>query len=74
MADTKAITHVSQLDGCMVKRYQVIILNLIFSLDLIDDQFRVTIGFEIFHTYLLSKLEATEHSIVLCHIIGIGFR
>jgi len=57
----------------MVLGYQVFIADLIFSFDLIDDQFRVTISLEIFHPHLLSNMEANEQSVVLCHIIGTRF-
>jgi len=74
MADVKAIKCVSQLDGCMMRRYQVFMSDLILSFDLIDDQLRVTIGLELFHSHLLSRLEANEQSIILSHIIGTSFR
>jgi len=74
MADVKAIKCVNYLDGCIVVRYQVFMLNLILSFDLIDDQLGVTIGFEICYPHLLSVLEADEQGIVLNHIIRIWFR
>ena len=74
MANIEAIKCVGQLDGCMVIMYQVFIPDLILSFDLIADQLRVTIGLKIFHPHLLSKLEANEQSVVLCHIIGTRFR
>ena len=73
MADVEAIKCVSQLDGCIMIRYQIFMSSLIFSFDLIDDQLGVTIGFEICDPHLLSELEANEQSIAFSHIIGTGF-
>jgi len=56
MADIEAIKGVSQLDGCIMIKYQVFMTNLILSLDLINNQFGVTIGFKVLYPYLLSKL------------------
>jgi len=60
MADIEAIKYVSQLDGFMVIRYQVFMMNLVLSVDLINNQFGVIIGFRILYPYLLSKLKANE--------------
>jgi len=60
MADVEANKCVSQLDGCMTIRYHVFMVNLILSFDLINDQLRVTIGFEIFYPHLLSEFEGNE--------------
>ena len=54
MADIEAIKGVSQLDD------QVFMTNLILSLDLINNQFEVTIGFKKLYPTLLSKLETNE--------------
>ena len=47
MANVEAIKYVSQLHGCQVLWYQVFMMNLILSFDLIDNQFGVTIDFKI---------------------------
>ena len=60
MADIEAIKYVSQLDGFMVIRYQVFMMNLVLSVDLINNQFGVIIGFRVLYPYLLSKLKANE--------------
>jgi len=44
----------------MVIRYQVFMPNLILSLDLVDDQFGVTISFKVPYPHLLSELKADE--------------
>jgi len=44
--------------------------DLIFTLDLVDDQLGITISFKISHPYLLRKLEASEQSIVLGYVVG----
>ena len=63
MTDVEAIKCISQLNGCMVIRYQVFMTDLIFTLDLVDDQFGVTISFKLPYPHLLSELEANEQSI-----------
>ena len=60
MADVEAIKYVSQLDGCIVIRYQVFMSSFILSFDLMDNQLGVTIGFEICYPHLSSELEADE--------------
>ena len=37
-------------------------VNLILSFDLINNQFRVTVGFKIFYPHLSGKLEGNEQS------------
>jgi len=44
--------------------------DLIFILDLINDQLGIIISFKISYPHLLSELEANELSIVLSYIIG----
>jgi len=73
MTNIEAIKYVSQLNDYMVIRYKVFMTNLILSLDLINLQLEITIGFEIFYPHSLSKLKANEKSIVLDYIIRIGF-
>ena len=60
MVDIEAIKCVSQLDGCMVIRYQVFMTNLVLFLDLINNQFEVTISFKVLYSHLLSEPEANE--------------
>ena len=60
MADIEATKCVIQLDGCMVIRYQVFMMNLVLSLDLINNQFGVTIDFKELYPHLLTKLEAKD--------------
>jgi len=43
--------------------------DLILSFDLVDNQFGVTISFEVLYPHLLSELKANEKSIVLSYII-----
>ena len=74
MTDIEDFKCISQLNGCMVIRYEVFITNLIFTLDLVDDQLGIAISFKVFYPRLLAELEANEQSIVLRYIIGIRFR
>ena len=53
----------------MVIRYQVFMLNLILSLDLVDDQFGVIVNFKVPYPHLLSELEANEQIIVLSYVV-----
>ena len=57
----------------MVVKYQVFMTKLIFSFELADNQFGVTISFKVLYPHLLSELEANEQGIVLSYIIGIKF-
>jgi len=47
--------------------------DLIFTLDLVDDQLEITISFKVSYPYLLSELEANEQSIVLSYVVGTRF-
>jgi len=49
-------------------------MDLILSFDLVDDQFGVTISFEVLYLYLLSELEGNEQNIILSSIVGAEFR
>ena len=73
MTDIEAIKCISQLNGCMVIRYQVFMTDLIFSLDLVDDQFGVTISFKVSYPHLLSELEVDEQGIILSYVVGVRF-
>ena len=46
--------------------------DLIFTFDLIDDQFRVTTSFKVSHP--LGKLEANKQGSVLSYVVGTRFR
>ena len=48
--------------------------DLIFTLDLVDDQLGIAISFKELHPHLLGKLEANEQSIVLSYVVGTRFR
>lgn len=54
MANVKVVERVSQLNGCLVIRYQVLITNLIFTLDLADNQLRVTIRLKVMYPISLA--------------------
>ena len=60
MADIEAIKCVSQFNGCLVIRYQVFMTNLILLLDLINNQFGVTIGFKVLYSHSLGELEVNK--------------
>jgi len=72
IVDEEATKCLSQLDGCIVIRYQVFMTNLVLSLDLIKNQSGIIIGFKVLYPHFFSKLEANESGVVLGHIIGIG--
>ena len=55
-------------------RYEVFMMDLIFTLDLVDDQLGITISFKVLYPYLLIKLEVIEQSIVLSYIVETRFR
>jgi len=58
----------------MVMGYQVFMMNLILSFDLVDNQFGVTISLKVLYPHLLSELKANEQSIVLSYVVGARFR
>ena len=64
MTYVEAFKCSSQLNGCMMIRYEVFMADLIFTLDLVDDQLGITISFKISHPHLLSELEANELSLI----------
>ena len=57
----------------MMIRYEVFMADLIFTLDLIDDQIGITISFKVMHPHLLNELETNEQSIVLSYVVGTRF-
>jgi len=70
MTDVEAFECISQLNGCMMIRYEVFMADLIFTLNLVDDQLRIVISFKILYPHLLSEVEANEQSIVLSYVVG----
>ena len=74
MTDVETFKCISQLNDCMVIRNEIFITDLIFTLDLVDNQIGITICFKLLYFHLLSELEANEQSIVLSYIIGTRFR
>ena len=65
MTNIEAFKCISQLNGWMMIRYKVFMANLIFTLDLVDDQLGIAISFKVLYPYLLSEWEANKQSIVL---------
>jgi len=74
MTNVETIECSSQLNGCIVIRYEVFMTGLIFTLDLVDDQLEIAISFKVSYPHLLSKLEANEQSIILSYVVGTRFR
>jgi len=70
MTGVEAFECNSQLNSCMMIRYEVFMADLIFTLNLVDDQLRIAISFKILYPHLLSEVEANEQSIVLNYIVG----
>ena len=73
MTDVEAFRRISQLNGCIVIRYEVFMTDLIFTFDLVDDQLGININFKVLYSHLLSKLEANEQSIILSYVVGKRF-
>ena len=48
--------------------------DLIFTLDLVNDQLGITKSFKISYSHFFSELEANEQSIILSNIVGTRFR
>ena len=70
MTNVETLKYISQLNGYMMIRYEVFMADLIFTLDLVDDQHGITISFKVLYPHLLSKLEANEQSIILGYVVG----
>jgi len=60
MTDVEAFKCISQLNGCMMIRYEVFMTDLIFTLDLVNDQLGITISFKVLYPLLLSELEVNK--------------
>jgi len=52
MTDVEAFECISQLNGCMMIRYEIFMADLIFTLNLVDDQLRIVISFKILYPHL----------------------
>jgi len=74
MTDIEAFKYISQLNGCMMIRYEVFMVDLIFTLNLVDDQLGIAISFKILYPHLLSEVEANDQSIILSYIVGTRLR
>ena len=74
MTDVEAFKRISQLNSCMVMRYEVFMMDLIFTLDLVDDQLGIAISFKVLYPHLLGELKANEKNIVLSYVVRIRFR
>ena len=53
-------------------KYEVFMVDLIFTLNLVDDQLGIAISFKILYPHLLSEVEANEQSIILSYVVGIA--
>ena len=60
MTDIEAFKCISQLNGCMVIRYEVFVMDFIFTLDLVDDQLEIALSFKVLYPHLLGELKANE--------------
>ena len=74
MTDVEGFEYISQLNDCMMIRYKIFMADLIFTLNLVDDQLGITISFKILYPHLLSEVEANEQSIVLSYVVGTRLR
>jgi len=74
MTDIEAFKCISQLNDCMVIRYEIFVTDLIFTLDLVDDQLGIAISFKVLYPHLLGELEANEQITVISYIVGTRFR
>jgi len=60
MTNVEAFECISQLNGCMMIRYEIFMADLIFTLNLVHDQLGIAISFNILYPHLLSEVEANE--------------
>ena len=58
----------------MVIRFEIFMTDLIFTLNLVDDQLGIAISIKILYPHLLSEVEANDQSIVLSYVVGIRLR
>jgi len=57
----------------MMIRYEVFMTDLIFTLDLVEDQLGIAISFKVLYPHLLRELQANEQNIVLNYIVETRF-
>ena len=58
----------------MMIRYEIFMADLIFILNLVDDQLGIAISFNILYPDLLSEVDANEESIVFSYVVGTRLR
>ena len=74
MTNIEAYECFSQLNDCMMIWYEVFMVDLIFTLNLVDDQLGIAISFKILYPHLLSEVEANDQSIILSYVVGTRLR
>ena len=70
MVDVESSKLLNHVDGYVVIGYQVFMSDCVLSAKLVDDEFWITICFEMLDTNLFCKLRSDQQSIVFHHIIG----
>jgi len=56
MVDVEALEFLCQVDSCVVIGHQVFMSDLVLPTNVVDDEFQITVCFEIFNANLLCKL------------------
>ena len=72
MTDVKTIKWVSHFDDCMIIRYQISVTDLIFSFNLINNQFWITISFKVVYPYFMGELKANSRALYSATLLEHG--
>jgi len=58
------------VDDCVVIGHQVFMSEFVLPANLIDDEIRITVRFEIFNPNLIGDLHPDQESVVFRYIVG----
>ena len=72
MVDVKLSKPFGHRDSCVEIGYKVFMPDFVLSANLVNDEFRVTVCFEIFNANLIGDLHSNQEGIVFRYIVGAG--
>jgi len=70
MVDVKVFEPHGHVNSYVVIGYQVSMSDFILPVNLVNDEFRVTVCSKIFNANLIGDLHSNQESIVFCYIVG----
>ena len=74
MVDVKVFEPHGHVNSCVVIGYQVSMSDFVLPVNLVNDEFRVTVCFEIFNANLIGNLHSNQEGIVFRYIVGAWLR